>query len=181
MGLQLRMILRLVWNQLDSILLGFVGLVMLFAWVTVPSRAGLTEVSGTLSFYTIEADDSWLARRPRVYVLFKVDGQSGRFWSDAVNPSNVSTIFPQPGVLLKFYVPHTGMHGAVNGDAYKSWGMTVNDQQIESADEAIAHDNFFARSLSPPIGLIGLIMAIYKWRKNRRTAAGRVPQKQSSA
>ena len=164
MKLQLKVILRLIWNQLDAIMLGFVGLAMLFAWVTVPSREGLTEVSGALSSYTIEADDFWLARRPKVYVLFKVDGQRGRFWSDAVSPSDVSMIFPQPGVLLKFYVSHSGMLRATNGDAYKSWGMTVNDHQIESVDEALAHDNFFTRWLVP-LGVIAIVMAIYGWQR----------------
>jgi hypothetical protein len=120
------------WDRLNAVAIGAFGLFLLISWAIfpVPTPQDLTEVSGALASYSIEADQSWFARhargQPSVYVLFKIADQPGRFWSDAVDPGNVRSIFPHPGVALNFYHRSTRTSGLINGDGEKTYGLTVD-------------------------------------------------------
>src|SRR6478752_9493326 len=136
-------VLRTTWDHLGEVIMGPIGLLCLVAWAIspVPSRGDLTEVNGLLSSYTVEANQSWIGRgRPSVYVLFKVADHSGRFWNDSIDPDNVSSIFRHPGVALRFYRQSHRSVGLINGDAEKTWGLTVDGSEITSLDQAISHD-----------------------------------------
>ena len=173
-----RPVLRMVWNDPDAVFLAVAGSLLLFVWafVPMPSRDDLTEVSGPLLSYSVESDQSWFAQHlsrsgPKTYVLFSIAGQSGRFWNESVNPANVKTIFPHIGVTLKFYHPLRKSSGRVNGDGAKSWGLTVDGFEIESVDQALLDNAFPARYVFPPLGAASLFLAIYLLRKRNHPGA----------
>lgn len=173
-----RTVLRMVWNEPSAVFVGVAGLLLLFVWafVPMPSRDELTEVSGTLLSYSVEPDQSWFAqhlsrRSAKTYVLFSIAGHSGRFWNESVNPANVNTIFPHIGVTLRFYYSSRKSSGRVNGDGERSWGLTVDGSEIESVDQALLDNAFPVRYVFPPLGAVSLIFAIYVLRKANHPGA----------
>jgi len=167
-----------LWDRLTILVAGAFGFFLVISWAIfpVPTRQDLTEVSGILASYSIEGDQSWFARhgrgRPTVYVLFKITDHPGRFWSDAVDPGNVRSIFPHPGVALNFYHRSTlGTSGLINGDGEKTYGLTVDGAQVQSVDDAVGHDAVHAHYVLPGLGLLMLALAGYWWRNPRRRTA----------
>lgn len=123
---------------------GSFGLVMA-AVLPTPRVQDLAEVRGTLISHSVEEDRSWfaqhLARRgPTVYVLFRVAGQEGRFWNPALDPENVASALPHPGVELRFHVWPGGERDLVNGDGRKSYGLSVDGRPIRSVEEAVSDE-----------------------------------------
>jgi hypothetical protein len=148
---------------------------LIMAIFPIPTREDLTGVSGELASYSIEADQSWFARhvqrRSDGYVLFKIANHDGRFWSDAVDPRNAHSIFLRHGVLLSFYRPSPRSLALVNGDGEKTYGLTVDGTQVQSPDDAVAHDTVLARHVLPGMAVAMFGLAVYWWRNPRRRIA----------
>jgi hypothetical protein len=161
------------WKCVDIVPTAGLGLLFLTGWLVLPTPSfdDLIKVDGTLMSYSVEPSDSWaerLAPRPRhPYILFEVSGQPGRFWNDALNPNNVKSIFPRTGVSLTFYIPTHSHFLSINGDARKSYGLTVNGTEIQSIDVSIGGNSFLEEVICPPIGILLLWRAVYLWRKKR--------------
>jgi hypothetical protein len=162
---------RMLLKHAYSLSMGAFGLLLLFAWAIfpVPSRADLTEVTGALASYSVEADQSWFAQhiklRPSIFVLFKLTDRDGRFWSDSVNPGNMRTTFSHEGVALRFYQPTRRFYRPINGDGVKTYGLSVDGSEIQSVDDALSHDKVLAEFVIPSIGVLVLIFAARTWRK----------------
>jgi len=175
--------LRATWDHLQEVIIGAMGLFSLVAWAIfpVPSRADLTEVNGILASYTIEAEQSWLDRyglgRRTVVVLFRVADRSGRFWNDSVDPNNARYIFRHSGAALRFYQQSHRSSGLINGDAQKTWGLTVDGSEITSVDDAISHDAFLSHIVLPGLGVLGLIIAGFVWKKTDSERKGNRPDR----
>lgn len=162
--------IRALWKHLNAVMVGAFGLLLIFAWaiMPVPHRDQLTEVIGVLESYSVEADQSLIQRSAKhrnLYVLFKVADHAGRFWNGAVGPANVRTIFTHPGVRLDFYAPPRDWFHPINGDAEKTYGLSVDGAEISSLDEALGSDNFVVHFVFPPLGVLSLVLAVFLWKK----------------
>lgn len=156
-------IAKACWKHTDVIGPGALGLLVLLSWAIfpTPTRRDLVKVDGVLSSYSIEADESWMAQRRDVYVLFTIADRPGRFWSDAVVPANVRTVFfSKLGAQVSFYrLRHPTTH-RINGDGEKTWGLTVNGAEVQSVDYAVAHDAIISHYVLPALGVLLLGLAI---------------------
>ena len=154
-----------------SILTAILGAFLLMAWALfpVPSRSDLAEINGELKSYSIEADQNWfkvLSRhRTKAYVLFKVVGREGRFWSDALGANNVTSIFAHDGSALRFYCPPRKFFAAINGDGVKTYGLSVDGVEIQSVDDAIEHDSILAHYVLPALGALLLGLSAITWER----------------
>jgi hypothetical protein len=168
--------LVLVWRHVMSIMIGAFSIFLIFQWAIVPAptRGELIEVAGPLASYSIEQDNSWfsqhLARRRDIYVLFKLADYPGRFWSDAVGPGNVKYQFPHLGANVRVYRAAHISHGLINGDGEKTWGLSVDGQNIQSVDEALSFDHLLTLGVLPMLGVAMVALAIFMWKKEVRDA-----------
>ena len=170
--------LRGPWAHFESITVGAFSVLCMFAWLIfpLPRPEKLTEIVGTLTSYSVEADQGVFAGRPASeYVLFRVADHAGRFWSASVTPANVTEVFPRSGLQLHFYCDeHTPYH-PVNGDGVKVYGLSVEGGvTLQSAGDELSHDSFLAYYTIPALGVGLLLLAVGRWkRKSRRLARDR--------
>ncbi|HKY86536.1 MAG TPA: hypothetical protein VJL90_07245 [Pseudorhodoplanes sp.] len=163
-------ILNTLLRQRIAIIFGLFGIAVLSIWArySVPMLQDLTVVEGRLLSYSIESSDTAHRTRDKTYVLFAITGHSGRFWTEAVSPDNVKSVFTRAGLPLKFHrKANPNAARPLNGDAVKAYGLTVDGVQIKSAQDTLRADNF-AFNLIAVLGIISLLVAVYRWRKNAR-------------
>jgi hypothetical protein len=159
-----------------SILLGVASVFLIFVWaiVPIPKQAELIEVAGPLASYSIEQDNSVLPRfrlrPPTTYVLFKLANQQGRFWNDTVHPNNVKNYFTHVGAQIHVYRSIEARYRPINGDAEKTYGISIDGKVIASLDEALVYDRV-AQGFLALFGLVLLALARGRWKKENRLAA----------
>ncbi len=169
----------LVGRHVLSLMIGCFSIFLLFVWAIfpVPRRGELIEVAGPLTSYSIEQNNSWfsqhLARRRTIYVLFKLGDYQGRFWSDAVGPGNVKSYFAHDGAEVSVYRGIHRFYRPINGDGVKTWGLSVDGQEIQSVDEALSNDQILVFGVTPVLGMAILTLAIFAWKKEDRDAEKR--------
>jgi hypothetical protein len=179
--------LRAFPTDVESILVVAAGVFCIFApWLLFPPPRleELTEVTGTLTSYSVETDQSWsgrVAKRTRLgsppseYVLFSVADHAGRFWTDSVTPTNVTEVFPRVGLALHFYRSTNSPYIRVNGDGEKVYGLSVEGYQLRSAEDDITHDSFLAHYVLPAMGVGLLLLVVLTGRLEARRAARQRP------
>jgi hypothetical protein len=173
--------LVLLWRHVMSMMIGIFSIFLIFQWaiVPVPTRGELIEVAGPLASYSIEQDNSWfsqhLARRRDIYVLFKLADYQGRFWSGAVGPENVKDYFSHLGADVRVYRVAHKSNGLINGDGEKTWGLSVDGQNIQSVEEALSIDHLLTQGVLPFLGLAMVALAIFMWKKEVRDAEKQGP------
>jgi hypothetical protein len=159
------------WDRVDAVTIGTLAAIFLFGWLIfpMPRAEDLQEVTGKLASYSIEPDSSWFARniaqRRKIYALFALENQPGRFWNDAVYPANASSVFPRRGVLVTtFRDPHS-RHTRINGNGEKTFGLMVDGVVVQNAGDAVEHDTILEYLVLPLFGVGALGFAVWKWRR----------------
>src|SRR5262245_3653149 len=116
--------LRALWTHCGSLSLGAFSVFFMFAWAIFPPPRleELTEITGTLTSYSVEPEQTPLGQSGSTLVLFSVADHAGRFWSDSVTATNVTELFPRSGLTLHFYSAH---YPPLNGDAQKVYGLSI--------------------------------------------------------
>jgi hypothetical protein len=168
--------LRGPWAHFESITVGALSVLFMFGWLIfpLPRPEKLTEIVGTLTSYSVEADQSWLARfgRPRTeYVLFSLADHAGRFWSESLTPTNVTEVVPRSGLRVHFYTDPASRNRLVNGDGTKAYGLSIEGNAPQSAEEALSQDRFRLYYELPALGVLGWLLAVFRWRQKARRVA----------
>jgi hypothetical protein len=160
--------------KIKAVCTALLGSVMLLAGLIapVPSENDLQKVSGKLVSYSVEPDGSWFAqhltRRRTVYVLFTLEHQTGRFWNSAVTPTNAASVLQRTGIPVDtFRNPHSRSH-PINGNAERTYGLTVNGVVVEPVADDLAHDTVAVYILLPFFGAGTLGFAVWQWRRPNR-------------
>jgi hypothetical protein len=115
----------------------------------------------------VEQDATPLSKH-HTFLLFRIEGEPGRFWSDAVGSGNVAQVFPHPGAAVKVYKSPASRHRDINGDGRKTFGLRVDGEEIVSVDDALSRDRINAQYVIPVLGLIALLFAVRRWKKESR-------------
>jgi hypothetical protein len=163
--------LKIGWNQAPALAFAAVGIFALFAWlISPPPRLkDLSEAHGQLVAYQIEKDQSRpFAAHPSTYVLFSITGYTGRFWSQAITPSNAARIFPRPGVDVSFFYSPTHPFEVANRDGRKVYGLSVGGVALQSLERGLSTDWAFVLYVMPCLGVAMLLLSRWIWKREAR-------------
>ena len=132
-----------------------------------PMPEDLMQVSGTLE--RAEVYDECSKRCTR-YVILTIAGASGRYWTNAIRPDQFE-LLGGVGSNIEVYAARVPTYRPIDGNAAKSWGLTVNSRIIMRMQDSLDYQNILWQRVLPLLGgvliLIGLIMGLigFLWRK----------------
>jgi hypothetical protein len=132
-----------------------------------PMPEDLMQVSGTLE--RAEVFDECFIRCTR-YVILTIAGASGRYWTNAIRPDQFE-LLGGVGSNIEVYAARVPTYRPIDGNAAKSWGLTVNSRIIMRMQDSLDYQNIVWQRILPLVGgvsiLIGLIMGLIGllWRK----------------
>ena len=69
------------------------------------------------------------------------------------------------GAAVSVYRGIHKFYGPINGDGVKTWGLTVDGQEIQSVDDALFNDQILAFGVMPILGIAMFTFAIFDWKK----------------
>ena len=125
-----------------------------------PLPEDLMQVSGTLERAEVYED---CYRKCTRYVILTIAGASNRYWTHAIRPDQLELLGGM-GSNIEVYAARTPTYRPIDGNAVKSWGLTVNSRIIMRMEESMIYENVMWQVVIPLIGgvliLIGLIMRL---------------------
>lgn len=149
-----------------AVLLVICGL--LFA--TLPLRFGppalqsLVVVQGPLISYSLYEKSGGRASRREVLAVISIGGSRARFWNDALKNDDIQRLRGENGSMIRVMYAPNGRLNPIDGNAYKSWGLWINGNEIESPKTALRsdrHADFIIQLLGLSLGLFGIARALY--------------------
>jgi hypothetical protein len=156
-------------NRWQVLLIGVFGVFLIaapFYWGP-PSLAELVPAEGTLVSYSFYRTSG---RNSDLITVFKIAGQPGRFWNDAVKNGAASLLVGHVGQKVKvLYQPHARI-APMAGDAVKSYGLWINGEEVASAESSLELDRFLAYFFLPGLGLCSIGFAYWQIRQHQSTA-----------
>lgn len=135
--------------------LGIVMIVPAFT-TTIPKAEDLSEVRGHLDSYYFQ--QSGRGRDDYTTIIIFTDGS--RFWTNAVSKETAATFFKQRRAEVRTYVEPASTDAPIDG-AVKTYGLSVNGQQVRSLEGAIGREKFIVRFGFPAIALFSLAAALF--------------------
>ena len=125
-----------------------------------PPPEDLMQVSGTLERAEVH-DDCY--RGCTRYVILTIAGAPGRYWTHAIRPDQLE-LLGGVGSNIEVYAARTSTYRPIDGNAVKSWGLTVNSRIIMRMEESLIYENVIWQVVLPLVGgvviLIGLVMRL---------------------
>lgn len=147
------------------------GLIIIGLWAiyfglnkSEPMPEDLIQVSGTLERAEIYED---CERNCSRYVIFTIAGAPNRYWNPAIRPDHLE-LLGGVGSNIEVYAARVPTQ-PMDGNAVKSWGLTVNSRTIVQLEESLIIENVKWQVLIPLLGgvlvFMGLIMRLlgYLW------------------
>lgn len=148
----------------------FFAIYLPLAWGP-PSMQELVPVQGTLVSYSLYRFPS-RSRNGDVVALMKLAGHPARFWNDAVKNGSLNRLPGMQGHTIRMMYAPRGQTRPIGGNAVKSWGLWIDGAEIESPEDGLRTDRFFAYVFFPLVGLsltvFGCIRARYIGNELRR-------------
>src|SRR5262245_1032777 len=141
-----------------------VGIVLIALSITIslPNAAELLEVRGHLESYYHKQN----GRGREDYTTIITLEEGARFWTNAVNKDTAAKIFSRRGVEVRFYIEPNSRAAPIDG-AIKSYGLWVNDQQVEALNSSLEQERFIVRFCFPALGIILAAIAAFSYRKRK--------------
>jgi hypothetical protein len=132
-----------------------------------PMPEDLMQVSGTLERAEVYEDCHRGCTR---YVILTIAGASNRYWTQAIRHDQLE-LLGGVGSNIEVYAARISTHRPIDGNAVKSWGLTVNSRTIMRLEESLIYENVLRQVVIPLLGgvliLVGLIMGLigFLWGK----------------
>jgi hypothetical protein len=150
------------WALMLAALLPILGAVVALGVPLIagpPSLQELSPAEGRLVQCTVIRSGT---KSPHHYALMKLEGQPGRFWSEALRDAHAHDLDRQEGSMVRVLYVQDWQGARLGGDAVKSYGLWVNGVEIVSLERSLASDRFGSYVLIPLLG--ALISGIGLWR-----------------
>ena len=133
-----------------------------------PMPEDLMQVSGTLERAEVYDECSKGCTR---YVILTIAGASGRYWTKAIRPDQFE-LLGGVGSNIEVYAARIPTYRPIDGNAVKSWGLTVNSRIIMRMQDSLDHENMMWHAAIPLLGgvliLLGLIMGLIEFLWGKR-------------
>jgi len=143
-------------------------LIVLSLTISLPKAAELSEVRGHLESYYHKQT----GRGRDDYTTIVTLEEGACFWTNAVNKDTAAKIFSRRGVEVRFYIELNSRNAPIDG-AIKSYGLWVNDQQVEDLNSSLEHERFGVRFGFPALGIFLAAIAAFIYRKHKAKVATR--------
>jgi hypothetical protein len=123
-----------------------------------PMPEDLIQVSGTLERAEVYEECDRSCSR---YVILTIAGAPRRYWTHAILQLD---LLGGVGSNIEVYATRTPTYRPIDGNAVKSWGLTVNSRIIMRLEESLIYQNVMWQVVIPLVGgvliLIGVIMRL---------------------
>jgi hypothetical protein len=105
--------------------------------------------------------------------VFKLDGYPGRFWNDELKNGYVHRLDGKVGARIRVMYKPNDQHRAIDGDAVKSYGLSIDGEQFASPEDAVNLDRALALGVLPllGIGMLGLGYFVYRKALEKQSSA----------
>jgi hypothetical protein len=115
-----------------------------------PMPEDLMQVSGTLERAEVyeECDRGSGCTR---YVILTIAGASSRYWTHAIRPDQLE-LLGGVGSNIELYAARNPTYRPIDGNAAKSWGLTVNSRIIMRMEESLIYENVMWQVVIPLLG-----------------------------
>src|SRR5262249_16192441 len=103
---------------------------------------------------------------------FKLYGSGLTFWTDRFPPEVVSAHAGSPPAHLIFHTEFDGQRPKKTlAGTVKTYGLTVNDREVISADDYLLGETFVRHRIGAPVGAVFLVIggiSLFRWNRRRR-------------
>lgn len=125
-----------------------------------PMPEDLMQVSGTLEKAEVYEDCDG---RCTQYVILTIAGAPSRYWTHAIRHDQLE-LLGGVGSNIEVHAARIPTYRPIDGNAVKSWGLTVNSRIIMPLEVSLIYQNMIWQVLIPLLGgvmiLLGLIMRL---------------------
>jgi len=129
-----------------------------------PALQSLVVAQGPLISYSLYKKTGRRANRREVLALISIGGSRARFWNDALKNDDIQRLRGKNGSMIRVMYAPKGQVNPIDGNAYKSWGLWINGNEIESPQAALRSDRhavFVIQLLGLSLGLFGIVRVLY--------------------
>jgi hypothetical protein len=122
-----------------------------------PLPEELMQVSGTLERADVYEECYKSCTR---YVILTIAGASGRYWTGAIRPDQLE-LLGGVGSNIEVYAARVPTYRPIDGNAAKSWGLTVNSRIIMRMEESLIYENAMRQVVIPLLGGVMILVGLY--------------------
>jgi len=116
----------------------------------------LMQVSGTLERAEVYEDCNKSCYK---YVILTIAGAPNRYWTHAIRPDQLD-LLGGVGSNIEVNAVRVPTARPIDGNAAKSWGLTVNSRIIMRLEASLIYENWLWQVVLPLVGGVSIFVAL---------------------